>query len=147
MSGVLRWEGIDPLRQWLRRALLRLEDRARLHERAGRAITGWVGRNFESAGSLASETSAGWPALAPRTLAERRRRGLGAQPLQATGRLRAGVRARSGSAGVSVDDPVPYAARHQLGLGVPARPFLPTAAQARRIVDPVVGTFIAEALR
>jgi phage gpG-like protein len=147
MNAVLRWDGIDSLRQWLLRALGRLQDRARLHEQAGRAITDWVGRNFESEGSLATETSGGWPALASRTLAERRRRGLGTRPLQATGRLRAGVSARSDIAGVTVDDPVPYAAQHQFGLGVPARPFLPTAAQAGRIVDPVVETFIGEALR
>jgi phage gpG-like protein len=77
----------------------------------------------------------------------RRRAGLGSRPLQATGRLRAGVRLRSDAGGAVVDDLVPYAERHQFGLGVPARPFFPTPAQARRIVQPVLEAAVKEALR
>lgn len=147
MSASLAVSGAEVLRTWLRGASAHLRDRAALHERAGQAITGWVDRNFDDAGRLATETSAGWPPLAPRTLATRRRAGLGDAPLVATGRLRAGVRMRSDAARAVVDDPVPYAPVHQLGLGVPARPFLPTPAQARSIVQPVVETFVREALQ
>jgi phage gpG-like protein len=147
MSFAMHLEGLAPLRAWLRRALERLGDRTRLHARAGTAVLGWVERNFDAEGRLATETSAGWPPLARRTLAARRRAGLGSRPLQATGRLRAGTVARADAAAARVDNPVPYAARHQLGLGVPARPFLPRPAQTARIVAPVAEAFVAEALQ
>jgi phage gpG-like protein len=147
MSAALDIEGLAPLRQWLRRAWTRLGDRARLHAAAGRAVTDWVDRNFEAEGRLAADSPGGWPPLGRGTLAARRRAGLGSKPLQASGRLRAGVRLRGDADAAVIDNPVPYAARHQLGLGVPARPFFPTPAQARRIVHPPVESHVEEALQ
>ncbi|HKI97177.1 MAG TPA: phage virion morphogenesis protein [bacterium] len=147
MNTGLAIGGLDVLRGWLRKAAGRLRDRAALHARVGRTLTGWVDANFDADGRLATGTSAGWPPLRARTLAARRRAGLGTRPLQATGRLRAGVRLRSDAASATLDDPVPYAAVHQLGLGVPARPFLPTRTQTARIARPVAEAFVREALR
>jgi hypothetical protein len=57
------------------------------------------------------------------------------------------MRLRSGAGEASLDNPVPYAATHQLGLGLPARPFLPTRVQAGAVLRPVAQAFVREALR
>jgi phage gpG-like protein len=146
-SVALSLRGAAPLRAWLRGVLERLGQRARLHRRGGQALADWAERNFAADGRLATETSAGWPRLSAATLAARRAAGLGTRPLQATGRLRAGMRLRSGAGEASLDNPVPYAATHQLGLGLPARPFLPTRVQAGAVLRPVAQAFVREALR
>lgn len=124
----------------------RLGDFRTLHGRLGRHLTDWARRNIKQEGRLLDDLPAGWPPLAPSTLARRRRLGLGARPLQASGRLLAGLRQDAAAGSVLVGNPVPYAARHQLGSGVPRRPFLPGPAQTRRILHPLVQQFVEEAL-
>ncbi len=111
----------------------------------GGALRVWIDRNFQAEGRLGAGSPAGWPPLAPATVAARRRRGRGRRILEDTGRLRRGFRMTVGAEQVRLFNPVPYAARHQHGLGVPRRPFLPGTSQARRIVHPVVERFIEEA--
>lgn len=119
---------------------------SRLHQNAGTTLRGWVDDNFQAEGALLDNNSAGWPPLKRSTLQKRRGNGRGTKPLQATGRLRNSITVRSDKQSARVFSVVPYAAVHQLGLGVPKRPFLPTATQARRIVDPVLEHHIREAL-
>ena len=59
---------------------------------------------------------------------------MGLRPLQATGALRRGVALAAGGRQATVSNPVAYAARHQLGLGVPRRPIFPEPAQIREII-------------
>ncbi len=117
-----------------------------LHERAGSELERWVARNIAAAGALLEEFPSGWPPLARATLAARRRRGLGTRPLVATGRLREGVTLTVGPRAAVLDNPVPYAPRHQTGRGVPRRPFFPSAAQAERIVLPAALHHLRKAL-
>ena len=119
-----------------RRAHREIGDFRALHRVAGHSLVNWVDRNFEAEGALLREFSAGWPPLARATVAARRRRGLGLRPLQATGALRRGVALAVGGRQATVSDRVVYAARHQLGLGVPRRPIFPEPLQIREIILP-----------
>lgn len=129
-------EGFEIAQGRWRRARREIGDFSALHRVAGHSLVDWVDRNFESGGSLLREFPAGWPPLARTTVVARRRRGLGLQPLQATGALRRGVTLAAGRRQATVSDRVGYAARHQLGLGVPRRPIFPEPAQIREIILP-----------
>ncbi len=117
-----------------------------LHNVTGRRLTEWVQRNFAARGALLEDFPSGWPPLARATLASRRRRARGSSPLEDSGALRKGMVLQVNARQALLDNPVPYAARHQLGLGVPRRPFFPGAAQARRIVLPPARRYVEEAL-
>ena len=130
----------------LMRAWRHLGDMGALHRRLGLALTDWVQDNFEAGGRLHDDFAGGWPPLARATLAARRRAGQGARPLQASGRLRRSLVARAAAGQVLLHADVPYAAAHQLGLGLPRRAFFPGPAQLERIVLPVAQAFVEEAL-
>ena len=132
-------------RRELARRRAALADLRPLHGAMGRAVLDWSERNFAAQGAL--EGGGGWPPLARTTLAARRRAGLGTVPLQATGRLRRGFALRFDARGATVTNAVPYAAAHQLGLGVPARPFLPGPAKAAAVALPAAVGRIREVLR
>lgn len=117
-----------------------------LYDRLGRMLTAWSERNMDAAGRLLDDAPGGWPPLTPATLARRRQRGLGRRPLIVSGRLRAGFAARQTAAGLHVENVVPYARRHHEGDGVPRRPLLPEAAQAARLVLPLIQRHVREAL-
>jgi phage gpG-like protein len=121
-----------------------LADLGRLHASAGARLVDWVHRNFRARGALVEGMP--WPPLAPATLAARRRRGLGAAPLEATGRLRRGIALRTDPRAAVLSNAVPYAAAHQFGFGVPRRPFFPEALQTLRIVFPAAEAHVREAL-
>lgn len=142
--------GLDSLaraRTHAGRARLALGRTGRLHRRMGRVLRRWIDRNFRTQGALLAEMPGGWPPLAPATRAERRRRGIpGAPPLDVTGRLRRGITVETTEQRIVADNPVPYAARHQRGRGVPRRPFLPGPAQARALVYPELERHVREAV-
>lgn len=139
-------DGPPGLRMELRARVRHLADFQALHEAAGARLMDWVRRNFRAHGALLEDEPSGWPPLAPATLAERRRRGLGMEPLIATGRLYRGFTVTADAESVEVANPVPYAARHQAGDGVPRRAIFPEPAQAARIVFPEVLRHVREAL-
>lgn len=147
MIALAGMEGFEVGRMRLASARQALADFSALHGAAGTALRDWVERNFRSRGTLIEGMPSGWPALAPATLAARRRRGLGAQPLEATGRLRRGIALRTEQRAAVLTNAVPYAGLHQFGAGVPRRPFFPEAPQAAAIVGPVVTRHVEEALR
>lgn len=124
-----------------------LGDFKRLHALFGKTVEEWVGRNFAVEGRLIDDQPSGWPPLSPATLAARTRKGAGTMILQESGRLRRNTRSRSDSRGAVVTNPVPYASVHQLGLGVPRRPFFPSPGQTRRIVHPVLTRFVEDTLQ
>ena len=117
-----------------------------LHEAAGARLKDWVQHNFEEAGGLLDDQPSGWPRLSAATLAAKRGRGQSAQPLVATGRLRAGFTAAANNDSAEVSNSVPYARFHQLGDGVPRRAVFPQPEQAARIVWPDVLLHVEEAL-
>jgi phage gpG-like protein len=141
LSGLEAW----PARQAeLRARRSALGDFPELHRRFGEAVLAWVERNFEAEGRLLEDFPSGWPRLAPATLASRRRRGRGRKPLQDTGRLRRGLRLSWDATRARIVNTVPYAAIHQVGAGVPRRPFLPGEPELRRLIDPVLERFVEE---
>lgn len=81
----------------------------------------------------------GWAPLRPKTLQRRARLNRQGPILQVTGKLRNAIVAPQGSPGgiyemnansVTIGTNLVYAATHQFGRGpIPARPFLPTAAE------------------
>ncbi|MDH5751334.1 MAG: phage virion morphogenesis protein [Deltaproteobacteria bacterium] len=125
----------------------RLAGRGRLLARFENTLREWISLNFDRAGGLLEGTSRNWPPLAHSTLASRRAAGLGTRPLRATGRLRRGITFRRTPQRLVLDNPVAYAAPHQLGRGVPQRAFFPGAKQAERLLHPVAENFIRESLR
>jgi phage gpG-like protein len=136
-------------------ARLRVQIRARrdaladfrsLHGAAAARLKDWVQRNFEEAGKLLEDQPSGWPRLSAATRAAKRRRGQSAQPLVATGRLRAGFAAGATGDAAVVSNSAPYARFHQSGEGVPRRALFPQADQAARIVWPDVLRHVEEAL-
>lgn len=134
------------LRAERERARRALGDLGALHRRIGVALESWVQDNVRARGRLHDDFPGGWPPLARATLAARRRAGQGTRPLQATGRLRRSIAARASAGQVVLHADVPYAATHQLGLGVPRRAFFPGPAQLERIVLPVAQAHVREAL-
>ena len=134
------------LRRNIDRGQARLSRFGILHQDLGKAFSDWVDRNFALQGKLVQENSAGWPGLSAQTLASRRRKGQGKKILLATGRLKRSIQARASEKGMELGTPVPYGAGHQLGLGVPKRPFLPSARQSISIAKPVVEGFIQGAI-
>ncbi len=130
-------ENLPALRPVLERVRSALADTRALYRDIADGLSAWVDRNFDASGRLHRDFPSGWPVLAPATLAARRRRGQGTRPLEATGRLRGSIRVRVGAEGLLLDSSAPYAAVHQLGLGVPRRSFFPDAQQLERIVLPI----------
>jgi phage gpG-like protein len=123
-----------------------LADFTALHRRMGEALLSWVERNFAAEGALLDEFPSGWPRLAPSTIARRMRRGRGTRVLYDTGRLAGAFQVLPGAEQAVVDNPVPYAAAHQEGLGVPRRPIFPERAQALAVVSPAAELHVQEAL-
>lgn len=102
---------------------------------AGAHLVGLVGENIEQRGALSGDA---WPPLAHATLAARARKGQGRKPLQATGALAGGFTSLPGPQKLVMDNPIPYAARHQRGEGVPKRAFLPGPEQVEKIITPLL---------
>jgi phage gpG-like protein len=123
-----------------------LADFGRLHRQAAAVLVGWVKQNFDQRGALLEDQPSGWPGLAPRTLARKRRLGQNDQPLVATGRLRASFAAIANGEKAEVFNPVPYTRFHQQGDGVPRRAVFPQPDQAARIIWPEVIRHVEEAL-
>jgi phage gpG-like protein len=140
-------ETLAQARAALRATRERLADFPALHRRVGDAITGWAERNFDAEGALLDDFPSGWPALSPSTLASRRRRGRGTRILYDSGRLARGTTVLPSAGGAEIDNPVPYAAIHQLGRGVPRRPVLPGAPQAGRLALDAAEEHVTGALR
>lgn len=141
---MITFTGLDGMRKTGRELAglgRRLASLKPLHQAAGRELLAWIDRNFEAEGRLSSATPGGWPPLARATLAAKRRRGGRHGILVDSGRLRRGFRITATASQVRLINPVPYAARHQLGLGVPRRPFLPDNSQVRRLVHPIAERF------
>ena len=146
---MIRIEGLSGLPEKRRRFAVvasRLADFQNLHLSAGSALRSWVRRNYDAQGALLAELPAGWPPLARATLLSRRRRGRSSAILQDSGKLRAGTELTVDARQVVLDNPVPYAARHQLGRGVPRRPIFPGTGQAREIVLPALVRHVEEIL-
>lgn len=139
--------GLPAARAGLRAARERLADVPALHRRAGQALLEWAQRNFAAQGALLEEFPSGWPALSPATLASRLRRGRGTRVLYDSGRLARGFTVLPGGRRAVVDNPVPYAARHQLGRGVPRRPVFPAPRQAAALAAQAAREHVREALR
>ena len=112
----------------------------------GRQMEHWASRNFSTEGAMLDEFPSGWPKLSAATLERKRRQGQGTRILHGTGRLAQGTVVLPQADGIVMDNPVPYAARHHLGQGVPRRPVLPSPAQAQRIALPAVKSHVQEAL-
>lgn len=145
---MIRIRGLGGLRaeqQRLRRVARRLSDFQDAHTAAGKALRDWVRRNHDARGALHEELPGGWPPLARATLAARRGRGGGTAILEVTGRLRAGTVLKVNAQQAVLDNPVPYAARHQLGQGVPRRPIFPGLRQARSIAVEAIMRHMEEA--
>ncbi|MDH4247406.1 MAG: phage virion morphogenesis protein [Deltaproteobacteria bacterium] len=141
------WDTLAALRERMGRTRAALSAPGGLYRRLEALLSGWLAENFDTQGGLLEGPAGHWPPLARSTIAARRRQGRGLRPLEATGRLRRGLRAWSDEGGVTLENPVPYAAAHQLGQGVPRRAFLPGAAQAGRLAYPELERFVREALR
>jgi hypothetical protein len=125
----------------------RLADFPALHRRIGDAVIGFAQRNLAAEGALLDDFPSGWPALSPRTLAARLRRGRGTRMLYDTGRLAGSFVAAPEPSGVSVDNLAPYAAAQQEGRGVPRRPIFPESPQAERLATDAAQAFVTDALQ
>jgi phage virion morphogenesis protein len=66
----------------------------------------------------------GWQPNSPRTIARKRAEGRLIRVLQSTGRLRSSISYKADRTSVVIGTNVSYAAKHQLGQGVPKREFL-----------------------
>lgn len=117
-----------------------------LHAAAGKAVRGWVRRNYDARGALHEDFPIGWPPLAPSTLASRRRRGRGTKILEDSGRLRAGTVLAVDAHRAELSNPTPYAVYHQFGQGVPRRPIFPGERHARAIAIPAIVRHMEEIL-
>ena len=144
---MIRIEGLGGLTEKRRRfagVARRLAKFERLHHSVGGALRSWVRRNYNARGALLAELPAGWPPLAGATLVSRRRRGKGSAILEDSGKLRAGTVLTVDARQAVLDNPVPYAVRHQLGQEVPRRPIFPGTRQARAIVLPAAVRHVEE---
>jgi len=65
-----------------------------------------------------------WQPNSPRTIARKRAEGRLIRVLQSTGRLRSSISYKADRTSVVIGTNVSYAAKHQLGQGVPKREFL-----------------------
>jgi phage gpG-like protein len=108
---------------------------ANILQSIGNAHLYWINKNFRSEGSHGGRK---WVALAPATIAARRKNGRGAQILRDTGRLsQSFIRGNSGNVfnrgqqTITIGTTVEYAPDHEYGMGLPQRKIMPTAMQAK----------------
>ena len=118
----------------------------------GNAHLHWIGKNFESEGMLGG---ARWKSLSARTLAGRRKKGVGAKILRDTGRLyQSFVAGRPDNVfnrkrnSVTVGTQTQYAEQHEKGLnGMPRRAMLPSSIKAKIIAKKEIEAVVAFATR
>jgi len=84
-----------------------------------------------------------WQPNSPRTIAIKRAEGRILRVLQSTGRLRSSIVARAESDRVIVGTNVSYAAKHQLGQGVPQREFLGVNKQDLKEIAIILQEYLA----
>ena len=83
-----------------------------------------------------------WQANSPRTINQKRAQGRILKTLQSTGRLRASIAYQATKDRVVVGSNVSYAAKHQLGRGVPQREFLGVSQSDRQEIVGILTTFL-----
>jgi phage virion morphogenesis protein len=84
-----------------------------------------------------------WRPDSPRTIAMKRAQGRILKTLQSTGRLRSSLAYRAESDRVVVGTNVSYAAKHQLGQGVPRREFLGVNRQDLKEIASILQDYLA----
>lgn len=101
------------------------------YKKIGTLVFQFVQRQFQSSGAHGGSP---WAPLKPATLAWKRKHGYSAKPLIRTGHLRQAWDIDLGKNKVTVRSLVDYSGAHQHGTRhLPARPMLPTEAQAREL--------------
>lgn len=85
-----------------------------------------------------------WEPNSPRTIAQKRAQGRINKVLQSTGRLRAGISYKAERDRVVVGTNVSYAAKHQLGQGVPQREFLGVSRKDEQEIVIILDEFLAD---
>ena len=106
-------------------------------DRGIRAIKAWTRQNILSGGTLAE---ANWPSLAARTIAEKRRLGVGQpeRPLIRTGYLLSEWTTVVANTWASLTSKAGHSGFHQWGSGkVPQRRIFPTEEQAVKLLLPI----------
>ncbi len=84
-----------------------------------------------------------WQPNSPRTIARKRAEGRIQKVLQSTGRLRAGISYKADRDSVVIGTNVSYAAKHQLGQGVPKREFLGVSQKDNEEIAIILATFLS----
>lgn len=108
-------------------------------------FTSWMRLQFETSGSFGGRR---WQPLSPSTVADKARRGLRPEILQATGRLKqdASRPARTQTpTSLTLTIQTPYLQYHQTGDGVPSRPLVfgdPLPPVARAELDRAADTYV-----
>jgi len=83
-----------------------------------------------------------WQPNSPRTIARKRAEGRILKTLQSTGRLRAGISYKADRTSVVIGTNVDYAAKHQLGQGVPKREFLGVSQKDTQEILVIMSSFL-----
>jgi phage gpG-like protein len=129
-------KGVEEVNKWLRESIA--VDRTKM-QNIGILMHRSIVENFNNSGRPVK-----WHPLAASTI-EQRRHGKksqhGTKPLMDTGTLRDSVGFTATKNSVEIGPSVDYGIFHQLGLGVPARPFIvePTEQEYTRIEDMIMG--------
>lgn len=85
-----------------------------------------------------------WEPNSPRTISQKRAQGRINKVLQSTGRLRSGINYKAERDRVVVGANVSYAAKHQLGQGVPQREFLGVSRKDEQEIVIILDEFLAD---
>lgn len=138
----------------LNRLMASVQDRTEPNKRLSDSLMDFININFETEGGFTEKGS--WEPLEDSTIAWKERHGY-SMILQNTGALRGSFRKfySKDSAGVGAvplhvaDKRPPHMAMfHEFGMGnLPARPMLPTHAQAGQIAMRIYGEYINEAVK
>lgn len=129
-------KGVEEVNKWLKDMVH--VDKTRM-QNVGILMHRSIVENFDSGGRPVK-----WLPLSQATI-ERRRHGgksqYGTKPLMDTGNLRMSVGFTATKNSVEIGPSANYGIFHQLGLGVPARPFIvePTEQEYTRIEDMIMG--------
>jgi len=140
-------KGVRALQRRLKKMKGGISDRRKLNAQIVVVLDRWIQKNFQQQGKLA-HSGRGWKALAPATIAQRRKKGAGAKILQDTGQLRSRWKHQWTSKFAKVQSGVPYSEIHHEGLGhIPERRILPTESQIRPEVLKVFGKYIKTVIK
>lgn len=140
--------GLAALGRYTKTRQKRLKNQRGVHGKAVVAVDAWIQKNFQQEGKLAYPGT-GWQKLSPATI-EMRRKGKkskhGVKILQDTGMLKSNWKKQWSIKSGVIAAAMPYAEKHNEGIGVPERKILPTESQIMPTLIKIYGKFVRTSL-